>query len=104
MKSTRWQSKQAEKQKKAGQSKSTGQKRNGSSEGSTSKWQRLYRVQHHEVSQNECAAYFSLFEDDTDPVEWIECTDKDCRIKSHADCLEQCDNAYVCVACQALLA
>ena len=78
------------------------------SEGSTSKRQWLDReedgVQHHEVSQNECATCFGLFEDDTDPVEWIECTNKDCGVWTHADCLEQCDNAYVCVACQALLA
>jgi len=37
-------------------------------------------------------------------LEWIECTNKDCRVWSHADCFEQCDDAYVCVACQALLA
>ena len=102
------QSKQAEKQKKAEQPKSSGQKRNGSSEGSKSKRQQLDReedgVQHREVSQNECAACFGLFEDDTEPVEWIECTNEDCRVWSHADCLEKCDNAYVCVACQALLA
>ena len=56
------QSKQAEKQKKTGQSKFRWQKRNDSSEGSTSKWQRLDReedgVQNREVSQNKCAACF----------------------------------------------
>ena len=107
------QAKQAEKQKKAEQKKSSGQKRNNSSsDGSRSKRQRLDRgedesqdagIQHHEITKDECAACFGLFEDDADSVEWIECTNENCRVWAHAECLEMCDNAYVCIACETLL-
>ena len=102
------QAKQAEKQKK-----SSGQKRNNSScDGSRSKQQKLDRgedesqdagIQHHEISKDECAACFGLFEDDADSVEWIECTNENCRVWAHAERLEMCDNAYVCIACETLL-
>ena len=26
-----------------------------------------------------------------------------CRVWAHAECLEMCDNAYVCIACETLL-
>ena len=90
------QAKQAEKQKKAEQKKSSGQKRNNSScDGSRSKQQKLDSgedesqdagIQHHEISKDECAACFGLFEDDADSVEWIECTNENCRVWAHAEC------------------
>ena len=104
--------KQAEKQKKAEQKKSSGQKRNNSlCDGSRSKRQKLDRedesqdagIQHHEILKDECAACFGLFEDDADSVEWIECTNENCRVWAHAECLEMCDNAYVCIAYETLL-
>ena len=61
-------------------------------------------LQCHEISKDECAACFGLFEDDPDSVEWIECTNESCKVWCHADCLERCDEAYVCVVCQTLLA
>ena len=106
------QAKQAEKQKKADQKKSNGQKRKNSSSDGSSKRQRLDRgedesqdagIQHHEISKDECAACFGLFEDDADSVEWIECTNKNCRVWAHAECLEMCDDAYVCIVCETLL-
>ena len=107
------QAKQAEKQKKAEQKGTTGQKRNGLFVGSRSKRQRLDRreneshdtgVQQREVSKDECAACFGLFEDDDELVEWIVCTNDDCKVWCHAECVEKCDVAYVYVVCQTLLA
>ena len=60
-------------------------------------------MQHREVSKDESAVCFGLFEDDPDSVEWIECTNLDCRVWCHAECLEICDSTYVCVICQTLL-
>jgi len=61
-------------------------------------------AQHHEISKDECAACFGLYEDDADSVEWIECMNGNCQVWCHAECLEMCENAYVCVICQTLLA
>ena len=55
-------------------------------------------IQHREVSTNECAVCFGLHEDDPDPAEWIQCTNEDCKVWCHAECLEMCENAYVCIA------
>ena len=60
-------------------------------------------IQYREISTNECAACFGLYEDDPDPVEWIQCTNKDCKVWSHAECLEMCEDAHVCVICETLL-
>jgi len=107
------QAKQAEKQKKAEEKRAGGQKRSSASNASKSKQQRVdvsnddsqdNGLQHHEISKDECAACFGLFEDDPDSVEWIECTNESCKVWCHADCLERCDEAYVCVVCQTLLA
>ena len=100
------QAKQAEKQKKAEQKETTGRKRNGSFVGSGSKRQRLDRreneshdtgVQHREVSKDECAACFGLFENDDELVEWIECTNDDCKVWCQAECLEKCDDRCLCL-------
>lgn len=106
----------AEKQKKVDQSKAKerGQKRGNSLDksSSTSKRKRVDSsfdesqdtgIQHREVSTNECAVCFGLYEDDPEPTEWIKCMNEDCQVWSHADCLEMSDNAYVCVVCETLL-
>jgi len=106
----------AEKQKKVDQKKSKEhvQKRGNSSDrsSSTSKRPRVDStfdesqdtgIQHREVSTNECAACFGLYEDDPEPTEWIKCTNEDCQVWSHAECLEISDNAYICVVCETLL-
>ena len=108
--------KKAEKQKSLEQKKKEcGQKRGNSSNGMASTRSKRQRVdnsfdesqdtgiQHREVSTNECAVCFGLYEDDPDPAEWIQCTNEDCKVWSHAECLEVCENAYVCVICETLL-
>ena len=107
--------KKAEKQKSVNKKKTKGQKRGNSSDESastTSKRQRVDSsfdesqdtgIQHREVSTNECAACFGLYEDDPEPAEWIRCTNEECQVWSHADCLEKCEDAYVCVVCETLL-
>ena len=52
-------------------------------------------IQHHEISKDESAACFGLFEDDDDSVEWIECTNENCRVWAHAECLQMWP---VCIA------
>ena len=95
------QTKQAKKQKKE---RAGRQKRNSASNGSKSKRRRVDvsndenqddGLQRHEISKDECAACFGLFEDDPDSVEWIECTNESCKVWCHADCLERCDEANV---------
>ena len=63
----------------------------------------IVKMMGYSIMKSECAAYFGLFEDDPDSVEWIECTNESCKVWCHADCLERCDKAYVCVVCQTLL-
>jgi len=60
-------------------------------------------IQHRELSENECAVCFGLHEEDSEPVEWLKCTNEDCNVWSHTNCLEVCDGAYVCYACGTLL-
>ena len=60
-------------------------------------------IQHWEVSTNECAVGFGLYEDDSDTAEWIQCANEDYKVWSHAECLEMCKDAYVCVICETLL-
>ena len=60
-------------------------------------------IQHHELSENECAICFGLHEEDPEPVEWLKCTNEDGNVWSHTDCLEVCDGTYVCYACRTLL-
>lgn len=56
-------------------------------------------LQHREISESECAACFGQWEED-DAEEWLICTNDKCGVWSHTDCLEKCDDAYVCVLCQ----
>jgi len=95
------QAKQAKKQKKADEKSTGGQKKSSASNGFKSKRRRVdvsndnsqdNGLQHHEISKDECAACFGLFEDDPDSVEWI---DESCKVWCHTDCLEKCDEAYV---------
>ena len=60
-------------------------------------------IQHRELSENECAICFGLYEEVPEPVEWVKCTNEQCNIWSHTDCLEACDGAYVCYVCGTLL-
>ena len=52
-------------------------------------------LQHHEISPSEYAACFGLWEDDTD--EWFKCTNNECGVWCHADCLEQSEQAHAYV-------
>ena len=60
-------------------------------------------IQHWEVSTNECGVHFGLYKDDPVTAEWIQCANEDCKVWSHAECLEMCKDAYVCVICETLL-
>ena len=65
-------------------------------------------LQGREVSSNECAACFGLYEEDVDPDsgditrEWIQCTDEDCGVWMHTECLDKCDDDFVCCICGAI--
>ena len=65
-------------------------------------------LQGREVSSNECAACFGLYEEDIDPDsgditrEWIQCTDEDCGVWMHTECLDKCDDDFVCCICGAI--
>ena len=54
-----------------------------------------------EISNNECATCFGQWDDDDDADEWLQCTNEEYVVWSHADCLEKCDDAYICVLYQA---
>jgi len=54
-------------------------------------------LQHYEISNDECAACFGQWEDDDDAVEWLCCNNEECGMWSPAECLEKCDDAYICV-------
>ena len=64
-------------------------------------------LQGREVSSNECAACFGLYED-VDPdsgditQEWIQCTDEDCGVWMHTERLDKCDDDFVCCICGAI--
>ena len=51
-------------------------------------------LQRREVSSNECAACFGLYDEDVDPDsghvtrDWIQCIDEDCGVWTHAQCLD----------------
>ena len=49
-------------------------------------------VQSHEISNNECAVCFGLYQDDLSSTgklttEWVECTSAGCKKWMHAHCL-----------------
>ena len=56
-------------------------------------------LQHREISESECAVCFGHWEED-DADEWLMCTNENCGVWSHSNCLEKCDDTYVCVLCQ----
>ena len=65
-------------------------------------------LQRHEISLNECAVCFGLYEEDIDDTtgtttaEWIQCTNKECSVWCHVDCLEKVDGEYICTICDTL--
>ena len=58
-------------------------------------------LQGREVSSNECDYCFGLYDKDIDPetgdvtCDWIQCTNKDCCVWIHTECLDKCDGYYV---------
>ena len=53
-------------------------------------------VQSHEISNNECAVCFGLYQDDLSSTgklltEWVECTNAGCKKWMHAQCLQLSD-------------
>ena len=88
------QEREAKKAKQQTKKKECGQKRANEIAGTRSKRQRVGNsveesqdtgIQHREVSTNECTVCFGLYEDDPDPAEWIQCTNEDCKVWSHAE-------------------
>ena len=53
--------------------------------------------QRREVSSNECAVCFSLYDEDIDSEtgdlmsDWIQCTNDGCGVWVHTECLDKCD-------------
>ena len=102
--------KKAEKQRRLDQRNNSGSKRlNASSHSQRAAKRQLEDncpesgIQHREISEDECAVCFGLHEEDPEQVEWLRCTNEDCNVWSHTDCLENCDGVYVCYACGTLL-
>ena len=61
-------------------------------------------LQKGEISNNECAVCFGVYEDDLMDgelhKEWIQCTKKSCGKWMHVECLStNDDNLYVCQIC-----
>ena len=65
-------------------------------------------LQRQEVSSNECAICFGLYDEDIDPEtgdlanDWIQCTNENCSVWMHTECLEICDHDFVCSICGTL--
>jgi len=62
-------------------------------------------LQRREISSSECAACFGLYEDDVDDdgsvtCDWIQCTNQQCSLWMHTNCLDKSDGEYVCAVCQ----
>ena len=63
-------------------------------------------VQSREISNNECAVCFSLYQDDLSSTgklltEWVECANEGCKKWMHIQCLQLRDGLYACVLCGA---
>ena len=62
-------------------------------------------LQRQEVSSNECAICFGLYDEDLDSEtedlmsDWIQCTNDGCGVWVHAECLGKCDGDCVCCVC-----
>lgn len=62
-------------------------------------------LQNHEISNDECALCFGLYEDDFSSTgklqrEWVQCTRMTCKKWMYSDCLNQENNKYVCRLCK----
>ena len=63
-----------------------------------------YGVQNREISSNECAICFGLYQDDLSTTgklmrEWVECTNERCKKWMHSQCLQEDNDLYVCGVC-----
>ena len=63
-----------------------------------------YGVQNREISNNECAVCFGLYQDDLSTTgklmrEWVECTNQRCKKWMHSQCLQDDNGLYVCGVC-----
>ena len=63
-------------------------------------------VQSCEISNNECAVCFGLYQDDLSSTgkllnEWVECTNAGCKKWMHVQCLQLSDGLYICGLCGA---
>ena len=64
-------------------------------------------VQSNEISSNECALCFGLYEEDLSMTgklerEWVQCTNATCGKWMHAECLNIEDGMFVCGLCSML--
>ena len=64
-------------------------------------------LQSHEISNNECALCFGLYDDDFSSIgksqrDWVRCTRMTSKKWMHADCLNQDNNMYECGLCKML--
>ena len=64
-------------------------------------------VQSTEISNDECALCFGLYEDDLSTTgklerEWVQCTNVSCGKWMHSECLNTDDNMFVCGLCHTL--
>jgi len=60
-----------------------------------------YVVQNREISSNECAICFGLYQNDLSTTgklmrEWVECTNERCKKWMHRQCLQEDNDLYVC--------
>ena len=64
-----------------------------------------YGVQDKEISSNECAVCFGLYQDDLSSAgklmrEWVECTNERCKKWMHSQCLQVNNDLYICGICK----
>ena len=64
-----------------------------------------YSVQDKDISSNECAICFGLYQDDLSSAgnlmrEWVECTNEWCKKWMHSQCLQVNNDLYVCGICK----
>ena len=61
-------------------------------------------IQSHEISSNECAVCFGLYQDDLSSTgklltEWVQCTNKSCMKWMHIQCIHLSEELYSCGVC-----
>ena len=64
-----------------------------------------YGVQDKEISSNECAVCFGLYQDDLSSAgklmrEWVECTNERCKKWMHSQCLQVNNDLYLRGICK----